>query len=547
MKSLIASLLLCALSIHVSAASPKADPATLKAHVEFLADDLLEGRETGTRGHDIAARYVASQFAQAGLQPRGDARTFFQRVPFRSTHLLPNASELELVGPGDPERYKLGEDFFVAPSRHVESSHATAEVVYAGHGIAAPHLGVDDYAELDVKGKFVMVLAGVPAFLGGDEGAHFANARLKQEAAAERGAIGLITLQTPVNEMLVPFAQGLINVQFRTAAWLDETGKPHGGGTAVPYLATFSLAGAEKLVGRGGASMAGLISRANERLPPQRVDIGAKVRIASRTRLREVSSPNVVGVVEGGDPALKDEYVVMTAHLDHLGMVEGKSGDNIYNGALDNATGVAVIAEAARVIAAMPSRPKRSILFVAMTGEEAGMLGSEYLVSRLQAANVAMVANVNIDMPIVTYDFHDICAVGADNSSIGELIAKVARSRGVPTSPDPHPERRRFTRSDQYSFVKAGIPAAFLLTGVDSMTEKGAGRAARNEIEQRHYHRVSDDSSLPINYAAAARFADLSAAIVLELANSPTRPRWKAGNFFGDTFGKLEARNTAAK
>lgn len=523
-----------------------ADPAAIKAHVAFLADDLLEGREAGTRGYDIAARYVASQFARSGLRPGGDAGTFLQRVPLRSTQVVPDASAFELTGSGGVERFNPGEDFVVPPSRHADSTDASAEIVYAGHGIVAPHLGIDDYARIDARGKLVAVLAASPPFLSGDPAAHFASPRLKQELAAERGAIGLITLQTPANEALVPFAQIRRALQlFRTFAWLDADGRPHGGGAAVPHLATLSLAGADRLLSRAGGKLADLVARAAQKLPPQRIEWAAKVRIARQSRLQEVASANVVGIIAGSDPALRHEHVVVTAHLDHLGIAPAMSGDNIHNGALDNATGVAVITEAARVIAALPSRPRRSIAFVAVTAEEAGLLGSEYFVHRSRAAGLALVANINVDMPILTYDFRDICAFGAEHSSIGDVVSSVAQARGVPVSPDPRPERRRFTRSDQYSFVKAGIPAAFLNTGVHSMHEDGAGQRAREEIEAKHYHRVSDDTSLPINYEAAARFAGLGMAIILELANAPARPQWKAGNFFGETFGGATAGSAA--
>lgn len=522
--------------------------SAIKSHVEFLADDLLEGRETGTRGYAIAARYVASQFAGAGLSPGGDAGSFLQNVPFRSAQLEPDSAEFTLVGPGgEVENYKFGEDFVVFPSRHAISAEASTAAVFAGHGIVAPHLGIDDYAGLVVQGKFVFVLAGGPSVLPGDEGAHFANVRLKQEIAAARGAIGLITLQTPTNEKVFRFAQSVQSLQSRSFAWLDGEGKPHGGSTALAQNATLSIAGAEKFLTRAGLKLVDVVERAEQKLPPQSLGVEANVRIARKSRLQDASSPNVVGVIEGTDPMMKDEYVVMTAHLDHLGIAQGKSGDNIHNGALDNAAGVAVITEAARLIAGLPVRPKRSILFVALTGEEAGLLGSEYFVNRARAAGLSLVANINIDMPVLLYDFRDVCAFGAEHSSLGETVAAVARSRGIPVSPDPKPERRRFTRSDQYSFVKAGIPAAFLNTGIHAIGEDGAGQRAREDFELKHYHRVSDDTSVPINYDAAARFAALTAAIAVEIANAPTRPQWKPGNFFGDTFGKGSEKSRAEK
>lgn len=535
---LVHSLVVLAACASPPATQARASGTAIQAHVEFLADDLLEGRETGTRGHDIAARYVAGEFARAGLLPGGDSRTFMQRMTLTGTQLVAGTGVFELAGAGALERYQLGEDFAVPPSRHAESTDATADAVYAGHGIVAPHRGVDDYAGLDVRGKFVLVLAGSPRFFSGDEIAHFSNPRLKQEAAAARGAIGLITLQTPANEAQLPFAQIVRQLQLRTFAWIDADGKPQGSATALQHLATLSPAGAEKLLARAGAKIADLVARAEAKLPPSALAFGARVRIAGKSRLQAFSSANVVGLIEGSDPALKHETIVMTAHLDHLGVAAGTPGDKIHNGTLDNAMGVAVMTEAARVIASLPARPRRSIAFVATTAEEAGLLGSEYFVNRAQAARLDLVANLNVDMPILHYDFLDICAFGAEHSSLWDTIAAVGKARGVPLSADPNPERRRFTRSDQYSFVKAGIPAAFLNTGLHSMTQENAGQKARNEFEARHYHRVSDDASLPFDYAAAARFSDLGAAILIELANASMRPEWKAGNFFSETFGK---------
>lgn len=548
MKSLLLALLVLEVtSTGALAADVHADRGTIKAHVEFLADDLLEGRETGTRGYAIAARYVASQFARAGLKPGGDAGSFLQGVPFRSTQLEADSAMFALIGPGDIERFKFGEDFVVFPSRHAGTTDASAGAVYAGYGVVAPHLGIDDYAGLDVQGKFVFVLGGSPDSFPGDEGAHFSNLRLKQEVAAARGAIGLITLQTPANEKLFHFAQTLQSLRSRAFAWLDADGKPHGGSTAVAYAGTLSISGAEKFLARAGLKLADLVAKADQKLPLPVLPRETTVRIARKSQLQDASSPNVVGIVEGADAVLKHEYVVMTAHLDHLGIAQGKTGDNIFNGALDNATGVAVITEAARLIAALPSGPKRSIVFVALTGEEAGLLGSEYFVSRSLAAGLTLVANVNIDMPVLLYDFRDVCAFGAEHSSLGALVTRVAGSRSIPVSPDPKPERRRFTRSDQYSFVKAGVPAAFLNTGVHAIGEDGAGQKARDAFELKHYHRVSDDTSVPINYDAAARFASLSTAIAIEIANAPERPQWNAGNFFGDTFGNGMGRVSSAK
>jgi len=535
--------LLCAAHFSAIAADTRAGSAALQAHIEFLADDLLEGRETGTRGYNIAAKYVASQFAMAGLMPVGDRETYMQRVPVRSALLDADSAVFEIIGPNGVERFKYGEDAVVFPSRQLASSDATAEIVYAGHGIVAPRFGIDDFANLDVAGKFVLVLAGAPNGLPGDEAAHFANLRLKQDLAASRGAIGLITLQTPANEKTFRFAQHAVNLRSRSYAWLDDAGKPHGGGTAVPYTATVSIVGSDKLLARAGTTLMASIERAEKKLSPSSLGFSATLHIARTSQLHEALSSNVVGMIEGSDASLKREYIVLTAHLDHLGIAQGKSGDNIHNGALDNAAGVAVLMESARLIAAMPIKPKRSILFAAVTGEEAGQLGSEYFVNRAKAAGLILVANINVDMPILLYNFRDVFAFGAEHSTVGDTVASVARSMNISVSVDPQPAKRRFTRSDQYSFVKAGIPAVSLTTGLHSTEEDGVGTKAREAFELAHYHRVSDDTSRPIHYDAGAKLANLHAAIAFELANAPASPKWKAGSFFGDTFGRDQMRS----
>jgi Zn-dependent M28 family amino/carboxypeptidase len=255
------------------------------------------------------------------------------------------------------------------------------------------------------------------------------------------------------------------------------------------------------------------------------------VRVERFGIIDKTRSANVLGLLEGSDPALKNEVVMLSAHLDHLGIMPGGSGDRIANGAMDNAAGIATMLEAARAFVDGGKRPKRSILFVALTGEEKGLFGSEYLAKYPIADGRKLVANVNLDMPILTYDFTDVIAFGAEHSTVGEAVGRAASQMAVKLSPDPIPEQNLFVRSDHYSFVKEGVPSVFLVTGFAN-----GGEQALKAFEAKHYHMPSDDMAVAIDWAAGAKFARLNYLIARELADAPQAPRWYAGDFFGDKF-----------
>jgi Zn-dependent M28 family amino/carboxypeptidase len=250
-------------------------------------------------------------------------------------------------------------------------------------------------------------------------------------------------------------------------------------------------------------------------------------------RKRTYKAPNVIGVLPGSDPVLKNEYVVLSAHLDHVGTDPLRAGDKIYNGAMDNASGVATMLETARVFAGSKHRPKRSILFVALAGEESGLLGSNYLARNPVVGTGKVVANVNLDMPILLYDFQDVIAFGGEHSTMGEVTARAGASMGVSVSPDPMPEEDFFERSDHYSFVKVGVPSIFLMTGF-----KNGGEKAFRTFLAKNYHQPSDQTDLPFNWEAGAKFARLNYLIARDVADAPEPPRWYQGNRYGDRFAK---------
>lgn len=257
------------------------------------------------------------------------------------------------------------------------------------------------------------------------------------------------------------------------------------------------------------------------------------ITMGNPPRKRTYKAPNVIGVLPGSDPVLKNEYVVLSAHLDHVGTDPLRAGDKIYNGAMDNASGVATMLETARVFAGSKHRPKRSILFVALAGEESGLLGSNYLARNPVVGTGKVVANVNLDMPILLYDFQDVIAFGGEHSTMGEVTARTGASMGVSVSPDPMPEEDFFERSDHYSFVKVGVPSIFLMTGF-----KNGGEKAFRTFLAKNYHQPSDQTDLPFNWEAGAKFARLNYLIARDVADAPEAPRWYEGNRYGDRFAR---------
>jgi hypothetical protein len=529
-----------------TAPEPQPDLKAYRAHVGFLSDDLLEGRETGSRGYDIAARYVASQFALNGALPMGDvnkdgSRNYLQIIPFRSS-MLDQASPVFEVRKkdGSTERWVFAEDYYLSSSFFQPEEAVTAPLVYAGYGIVAPRFGIDDYAGLDVKGRIVVQLTGAPTSLPGEEAAHYSSGLLKREEAQSRGAVGIISLQTPASEMTFPFALGKQYLGGTRFAWLDKAGKPARFDPRLTLGAALSLKSADRLLADTGAKLADLVAAANDRKPPAKLDFGVTVHMANKSVLKEVPSSNVVAVIPGSDPVLKNEYVLFMAHLDHIGLATHpglKPGDDkINNGAIDNATGIATLIETARIFAG-GEKPKRSIMLLAVTGEEKGLIGSDYFAMFPTVDKSKLAAVINLDMPILLFDFRDVIAFGIEQSTMDVPIRRATEKRGLSITPDPWPNQRIFTRSDQYSFVKQGIPSIFLTLGIHSFQKDGEGQTAFNTFMQKYYHRPTDEVTLPIHWDAAMRFVQLNVDIGREIANTPERPKWKPGNFFADTYG----------
>jgi hypothetical protein len=512
------------------------EPSEVESHTRFLADDRLEGREAGSRGDRLAQAYIAGRMRAAGLRPAGDAGSFLQAFRMRTTTLVPDSVEFELLGSAGTRKFANGGEIVVFGSPLEASQQLEAPLLFAGYGISAPGLGIDDYAGLDARGRIVVVLGGPPPFLPPAEAAHHGSSDRQRLTAEAHGAVGVIQLWTPALETRFPW-RGMVGLLGRKdMAWIGSDGVAKVTAPAIRLRAFAHGEAAEALLDGSGRRLKDLLEEGRTR-SPRGFPLGGRIRFAARSSHDDTrSSANVLGLLPGSDPKLAGELVVLTAHYDHLGIGPAVKGDTIYNGALDNAIGTAGLLEAARLIASAPDRPKRSILFAAIGAEEKGLIGSDYLADRSAAARQDPVAVINLDGIMPFYDFSDVIAFGAEQSQLGELLAAAAGELGLVVAPDPFPEEGIFTRSDHYSFVKRGVPALFVYVGFTNLQGRSVGRRYWDDLNATIVHQPGDDLAQPIDYSIAAKFTDLFRRLVLRTANAPARPLWYRGSSFGSQF-----------
>jgi hypothetical protein len=510
-----------------SLAAQTVSRTAIKAHIDFLADDLLEGRATGTRGYDIAAKYVATQFEAMGLE------TSFQPVRFRTGMIDATRSSLTV---GD-RVHQHAQDVQIVPNMTRDTNDVSGEVVFVGFGITAPELGHDDYKDVDVRGRIVLTVSGAPPRFPGLQRAYYSDSTVKAENAAARGAVAVIQMKSRTDEARQPYARQLANSKspapsFRT---LDASGavmEP----APVAARATIGWDVAGELFAHAPITLDAMLDDA-EKSVSHSFPLKVQATIRAAVTFGEAASSNVIGVLRGSDPARAAEAVALTAHLDHLGIDrDEKPVDRIRNGALDNGSGIAALLEIARGFAAMKTRPARTIMFVAVTGEERGELGSEFFAKSPLAA--PLVANVNMDMFVALFPVADLAALGAEDSTLGTYAAGAAKAAGFRLSPDPQPEEVRFIRSDQYSFVKEGIPAITFKHGLSAKDPAVDGRKIVTDWLQSKYHQAGDEATQKLDYDSIARWAEANLWLVREVANAKEKPRWNAGDFFGGKFGK---------
>lgn len=544
-RALLASLALvasCAPGARLPQATSRAleeiRPEEIRAHMNFLADDLLEGRDTGSRGYLVAARYVAAQLEAMGIAPAGDDGTYFQRVPLRKATVDPDACSLVLVADGRENPLRFGEDFVLAAPFDGVEHGARAPLLFAGYGIAAPELGYDDFAGLDASGKILIILSGAPPSFGSTERAIYSSRESKASTAAERGAVAVLTVQTPADEARLAWSQVKRYALSPSMRWVDPTlGDPRSAGPGLEALGILSPEAASALFATASVPLEAIFAKAAASTPPRfALEAEARVRVAGT--IENVESPNVVARLEGSDPAVENENVVLSAHLDHVGIGHPEGGDEIYNGAYDNASGVAVMLSVARALSRMQTRPRRSVLFLAVTGEERGLLGSDFFAHHPTVPPASIVADVNADGVLMLHPLRDVVAFGADHSSLIEPVSRAASILGVDLTPDFMPEEVIFVRSDQYSFVKQGIPSVYAFVGTAAGDPAVDGRKMLTGWMAMIYHHPSDDMEQKFDFEAGADYARLDFLIATFVANARERPRWNEGDFLGRKFGR---------
>jgi Zn-dependent M28 family amino/carboxypeptidase len=526
LKGLIASILLVAGSVSLAAQDlstvaprAKAEPAAQWwGHVAFLADDRMKGRETGSPEHREAAEYIAKHFKDAGLLP-GGTDGYFQPVPFTSRKIVESKSSLALVRGSTVIPVVQGEEatfsMRITPAPQVE-----APMVFVGYGLKVPEVKHDDLAGLDLKGKVVLLLTGGPSSIPGPLLAHYQNTRWSYLKAA--GVVGVVSIQNPKGQDIPwdrsKLARFLPSMSIADPA-LDET-------IGQQLAVTVNPATAEKFFDGSGHTFKELLALSNTGQVLPRFAIPFSIRATVTTESESLRSDNVVGILPGTDPVLKEQYIVVSAHLDHIG-VGTMEGDNIYNGAMDNASGIATLIETAAAAAKKPF--KRSVIFLAVTAEEKGLLGSRYFANKPTVASTALVADLNTDMFLPLFPLKSLVVQGLEESDLAGDLQKSARARGIEVYSDPEPERNAFVRSDQYSFIRTGVPSISLKVG---FTKGSAEHELVKKWRAERYHSPADDLSQPLDRQAADDFNKIYVALLEAVANRPTQPAWNSDSFF---------------
>jgi hypothetical protein len=521
------------LLVGAAPSNPQSDSLSaerVRAHVEFLASDLLEGRDTGSKGHQIAASYVASEFRELGLKPGGANGSWFVDVPFRKATLAAQPT-IALNLDGKTSRLAAGKDAAVRPSVTQRDLNFNAPLVFVGHGVRDARLGIDDYAGLDVRGKIVVALSDPVGGIPTDVAAHLLS--IQPQIAGEQGAVGIIQLDDAAT-----IASQIQRYSSRPVIdWVDAKGQSSRGNAAQAIVLSSELS--ERIFEKAQRPLRAIRADVATGKTIRGFALPASLAIAAKSNWEDFTSPEVVAVLPGADPRLAAEHVVLMAHLDHLGLKkDAKPGeDAVYNGALDNAAGVATMLEAARQFVDSGKPPRRSVMFIANTGEEFGLLGASYFSTHPTVPADQIVGLVDLDMPLLLYDFTDVVAFGSEHSTTARAVAAAGASMKVSVSPDPMPQETLFVRSDHYPFVRRGVPAVFLMTGYAN-----GGRLVWQKFLADTYHSVKDDLGQPIRWEAGARFAELNYRIARNMADGDQRPMWYAGDYFGETFAPSQPK-----
>jgi Zn-dependent M28 family amino/carboxypeptidase len=520
--NLAAKLFLCILSIAGVAAAQdwEARGKAWWSHIQYLADDKLEGRGTGTEGFAKAAAYVTDRFQKAGLEPAG-ALGYAQTVEFNVLQLDEANSSVEFVRDGKAKPVQFGEEGFLLPTSN--SAPVEAPAVFVGYGLNIPEGKYDDFAGFDLKGKIVVYVTGGPSSIPTSVKAHYQSSEERRKNLAAAGAVGMVVIPNPKAEE-APWSRSA-GARFSQKMELQNTGNV----AASPKFAMIANpAHADKLFVGSGHTFQEIVGMLGSEKPLPRFPLAVTIRAKTGVKRSTARSENLAGVLTGSDAKLQDEYVVISAHLDHLGIGEPVNGDNIYNGAMDDASGIASVIEIARAMQESNAKPKRSILFLAVTAEEKGLLGSEYFASH-PTVKGKIIADLNMDMYLPLFPLKYLEIQGLGESTLGDDVGVVAKEAGVIVQADKQPDHVRFIRSDQYSFIKKGVPSlAFKFGWLPGTPEE----KQFNDWYKERYHGVKDDVTQPVDTAAAAQFNAILEKLALRVANADARPKWKSDSFF---------------
>ncbi len=502
---------------------PKFDGKSWWDYVKILADDSMEGRETGSEGLRKAQAYIVEQLKSAGLEPAG-VNGFYQPVKLVSRQIDESGSSLALVRNGKSEPLVLGEDAMF--STRVElAPEVDAPLVFAGYGLRVPEKDYDDFAGLDMKGKVAVIISGSPSDMPSALASHYQSISERARALHAVGAIGMISIPNPA-AMDIPWSRMTL-ARTRPSMALADPGPDDC--NCIKLLVTFNPADADKLFRGSPYGFQQLADLAKQSQPLPRFALNASIKAHAKIIRTDVESDNIVARMPGTDPKLKNQYVVLSAHIDHLGIGEPINGDRIYNGAMDNGSGSALILDIANSLQHSQVKLKRSLLFLWVTAEEKGLLGSKYFAAKPTVPKSSIVADINTDMFLPIFPLKVLTVYGLDESSLGGMVRDVAGQQGVPVQPDPEPLRNAFIRSDQYSFIRQGIPSVAMSVGYRPGTPEATTH--KQWLTQR-YHAPSDDVNQPVDLEAAGKFEDIVEALAVKVADAPQRPQWENDSFF---------------
>jgi hypothetical protein len=542
-KTLLSGFALLAISL--TAADYVSEGDLWWSHIQYLADDSLQGREVGTDGYRKAAEYVAGKMEKIGLEAAG-TEGYYQPVKFETRQLVSEGSSLGLVREGKEETLERAD---ATLNGRVDAGAVDVPMVFVGYGLRIPEAKYDELAGIDLKGRIaVYVNAPGPVDAPGPVKSHFGSGTERWNTLRAAGAIGVATImnpRSPVGANPQASADGQA-ADAPARGGRGAAGGPGAGGRgpqrafllADPALqeqagqkvsVAITRTGGEKFFAGSGHTYQEILDLARENKPLPKFPLSGTLHAKIAVKRENVEAPNLAGVLTGSDARLKDEYVIMSAHLDHIGVGRPVNGDDINNGAMDDASGIASILEIARIMKSENMKPRRSILFLAVAGEEKGELGSRYFAMKPTVNAKNIVADINLDMFMPLFDLKFIEVQGLAESTLGDTIRDAAKEFGVAVQADKEPEQNRFIRSDQYSFIRNGVPSLAFKFGYEFGTPED--KIFHAWIRDR-YHKPSDDLNQPVDKAAAAKFDRMIASLLLKVANAPERPAWKADSFF---------------